>query len=316
MAGLKLQAFAGFVPRQSPYLLQDNEAQRAVNTKLYSNEIRSWQKPGILDPRRAFTSFVPATIYRTLNQYGDDMWLTWADDVDVVPGPIYDTGYPLYYTGAGDGKPKKTNATLANTGVSGIEPVYPGDYLLMGVPNPVATPTVSASGGSTGTGATAENRVYLFTYLSEFGGIVEQFGPSPTSAQVTVNPGGTVAVGNLPAAAPTGKYNITKVRIYRSVTGTNTTIFLKVADVAIGTTSYSDSLSATALGGSLQTAAYEPPPDGLRGLVGMANGIMDGFVGNQICFCEPFKPHAGHPSTLCRWSIRSLAWLQSAHRWW
>jgi hypothetical protein len=292
MAGLKLQGFAGFVPRQSPYLLQDNEAQIAINSKLYSGEVRSWQKPGILDPRRAFTQFVPASMYRTVNQYGDDMWLTWADDVDVVPGPIYDVGGPLYYTGAGDGKPKKTNSTIGNTGVSGIEPTYPGDYLLMGVPNPTATLSVSASGGSTGSGAVAENRVYLFTYLSQFGSIVEESGPSPASAQVTVNPGGTVSVTGLPSAAPTGKYNITKVRIYRSVTGTNSTVFLKVADVDIGTTSYSDTVSATSLGGTLQSNTWEPPPDGLRGLVAMANGIMAGFVGNQIYFSEPYFPHA------------------------
>jgi hypothetical protein len=287
MAGIKLQGFAGFVPRQSPYLLQESEAQKAINTKLYSNEVRSWQRPGILDPRRLITSFVPLTIYRTLNSAGDDLWLTFADDVDVAAGPIYDSGSPLYYTGSGDGKPKKTNAALAETG-SGP---FPGDYLLMGVPNPASAPTVSASGGS----GTSENRVYLYTYISMFGTIEEESGPSPVSSQVTVSPGGTVVVSGLPSAAPFGKYNITKVRVYRSVTGTSATSFLKVADVSIGTTSYSDSLSAVALGGSLPSTTWAPPPDGLRGLVSMANGIMAGFVGNQVFFSEPFLPHAWPP---------------------
>lgn len=46
MAGIKLTAFAGIVPRTSPSLLQDNEAQTASNTKLYSGELRSWNAPG------------------------------------------------------------------------------------------------------------------------------------------------------------------------------------------------------------------------------------------------------------------------------
>jgi hypothetical protein len=286
MAGLRLTGFAGFVPRQSPYLLQDNEAQKASNTKLYSNELRPWQRPGPVDPVQNF-DFDPLTIYRTVNVAGDNLWLSFDSDVDVMPGPVYDTNNPLFYTGAGDGKPKKTNSTLAQTGTG----PFPGDYLLMGVPTPIVTPTVSASGGS----GTPENRVYLFTYISLFGSVEEESAPSPTSAQVSVNPGGSVTVAGLPAAAPAGKYNITKVRIYRSVAGSNSNPFLKVADVTIGTTSYVDSLSATSLGVILPSTTWAPPPDGLRGLVSMANGIMAGFVGNDIYFSEPFLPHAWPP---------------------
>lgn len=287
MAGLKLQGFAGFVPRQSPYLLADGEAQKAVNTKLYSNEIRSWQKPGALSERRYFDQFVPAMIYRSVGSSGDDVWLGWEDDVDLVPGPIYDSGSPLYYTGdtTGDGgKPKKTNATLAGDAING----GPDDYLLMGVPAPTVAPSVTASGGS----GTAETRVYLFTYISLFGTIEEESAPSLVSGYVTVLPGGTVTITGLPPAAPSGKYNITKLRIYRSVTGSSSTTFLKVKDVPIGTTSTTDNLSATALGGSIPSITWSEPPDGLRGLVGMANGIMAGFVDNQVYFCEPFTPHA------------------------
>ena len=218
---------------------------------------------------------------------GDNLWLTFDSDVDVMPGPVYDSGNPLFYTGAGDGKPKKTNSALAETGTG----PFPGDYLLMGVPTPTITPTVSTTGGS----GTAENRVYLFTYISLFGAVEEESAPSPTSAQVVVLPGGTVTVAGLPAAAPAGKYNITKVRIYRSVTGSNSNPFLKVADVAIGTTSYVDSVPAASLGVILPSTTWAPPPDDLRGLVSMANGIMAGFVGNDIFFSEPFLPHAWPP---------------------
>lgn len=286
MAGLKLTGFAGFVPRQSPYLLQDNEAQRAENAKLYSNELRPWQRPGSVDPVQTF-DFVPRSIYRTVNTAGDNLWLAFDSDVDIMPGPVYDSGNPLFYTGAGDGKPKKTNSALAETGTG----PFPGDYLLMGVPTPTVAPSVSAPGGA----GSSEDRVYLYTFISQFGSVEEESAPSPVSNQVTVHSGNPVTVINLPAAAPAGKYNITKVRIYRSVAGSTSNPFLKVADVTIGTTSYVDSLLAAQLGVILPSTTWAPPPDDLRGLVSMANGIMAGFVGNDIYFSEPFLPHAWPP---------------------
>jgi hypothetical protein len=125
-----------------------------------------------------------------------------------------------------------------------------------------------------------------------FGAIEEESAPSPTSSILTVLPGGTVSISGLPSTAPTGDYNITKMRIYRAVAGTTATVYLKVADVNIGTTTYSDTKTATQLGGSLQSSSYSPPPDDLSGLVAMANGILAGFRGNEVYFSEPFIPHA------------------------
>lgn len=280
MAGLKLTAFAGVVPRSSATLLQDNEAQTSNNTKLYSGELRSWNSPGAL-PVPASARPNALSIYKQTKTDGSDLWLSWTTDVNAVPGPIFaNTEYPTYYTG--DGTPRKTNATLA---ASGAGPYYPGDYLEMGVPNPTTAPTPSNPTGS-------ESRSYLFTYISMFGTIEEESGPSPASSIISVNPGTAVTVTGLPAAAPAGKYNITKVRLYRTVVGTSTTVWLKVADINIGTTSYSDTVLAAGLGQVLPSSSYSPPPSGLTGLVAMANGILAGFVGNQVYFCEPFKPHA------------------------
>lgn len=280
MAGLKLTAFAGIVPRSSATLLKDNEAQTASNTKLYSGELRSWNSPAAL-PSPAAVRPETLSIYKHVNTSGGDLWLSWLTDVNVVPGPIFATGqFPIYYTG--DGTPKKTNSALAS---SGSGPYYPGDWLEMGVPNPTTAPTPSNPGGS-------ESRNYLFTFISVFGTIEEESGPSPVSATINVNPGSSVTVSGLPAAAPAGKYNITKIRLYRSVTGTNSTPYLRVADINIGTTSFVDNVLAVGLGQVLPSANYAPPPPDLTGLVAMANGIMAGFRGNEIFFSEPFQPHA------------------------
>ena len=172
MSGLKISAFAGIAPRVGSALLKDNEATAAINTKLYSGELRSWNKPGVVTGAASLAGSVKS-IYKHKDVAGDDLWLSWSTDVNVVPSPIFDTGEnPIYYTGSGT--PKKTNSTLAETGTA----PYPGDYYEMGVPAPTTAPTVSATGGS----GTAESRVYLFTYISTFGAIQEESAPSPASS--------------------------------------------------------------------------------------------------------------------------------------
>lgn len=276
MAGLRISSFSGMAPRVGKFLLKENEAQIARNTSLSSGELRALKRPGRLTPRAPVPPNTKS-IYRHITPSNDVLWLHWTKDVDVVQGPIYASGeHPIYLTG--DGTPKKTNSVLA----------LAGQYREMGVPNPTSAPSVSSSGGS----GTAESRVYVYTFLSQFGSIEEESGPSPVSGITTVLPGATVTVSGLPSSAPTGAYNITKIRLYRQVTGTSSNPFLKVADINIGTTSFVDNVTATGLGQVMPSGAYEPPPADLQGLVSMANGILAGFRGNEIYFSEPFLPHA------------------------
>jgi len=54
MAGLKIMTQGGYVPRVAAHLLADNEAQLALNTKLYSGDLRSWKKLGLLSHQSQF----------------------------------------------------------------------------------------------------------------------------------------------------------------------------------------------------------------------------------------------------------------------
>ena len=56
--------------------------------------------------------------------------------------------------------------------------------------------------------------------------------------------------------------------------------------------SFSDNILAANLGTALPSLYYLPPPATLRGLIAMPNGIVAGFVDNQVWFCEPYLPHA------------------------
>lgn len=283
---INLANFSGIFPRIGPTALAPNQAQIANNVKLQSGELRSWRKPTV--------AYTPAnndvlSIYKLVAGAGNPaVWLEWPYDVDVVPGPVADTtDYRLYFTSASFG-PRKTNYAMATSG--GAAP-YPNTYYEMGVPAPTGAPTLSASGGT----APTETRAYIYTYVTQFGSVLEESAPSP-AATVTCNSSGSTVLVSGFSSPPAGSYNFIAKRIYRSVTGANTASYQLVAQIPIAQATYNDSLSVTALGQVLPSLYYTPPPSTLQGIVAMPNGILAGFTGNQVWFCEPYLPHAW-PST-------------------
>ncbi len=283
MPFIKVEDFSGIVPRTGPTQLEANQAQRALNVKLQSRELRSWADPVL--------EYVPTTpnvqtIYYIDSPNGEQYWLEWATDVDMVPGPVADINeFRYYYTG--DGAPKKTNYALATTTGTGTRP-FPDAWLYMGVPAPAAAATLAASSST----APTETRAYVYTYVSTFGTVKEESAPSPAATvSVSTAPGTTVTVSAF-SAAPTTGYNITHRRIYRTITGATNVIYSFVAEIPIATSSYVDSLTVDQLGAELPSLYWTTPPTGMKGLVAMPNGILAAFEGNQVFFSEPYYPHA------------------------
>jgi len=278
MPKLRVDGFDGIVPRTAPQMLADSQSQVADNVKLYGRELRPWRGPALVhSPAGA-----PETIYRMYNFVGDSLWLTWDVPVSVATSPINDNGEArIYYTG--DGVPKKTTFAMA----TGANP--PASSQPLGLPEPLSPPIVSV--GTDGTG-TAQSRAYVWTYVSQFGSLYEESAPSPADS-VTVKPTGSsvnITFGSLPS----GTYNVTARRLYRSVTGATTTSYQFVAEVPIGTSSYTDTLTAAFLGGVLETIGWRAPPAEMQGMVnlGASSGVLAGFYNNIVCFSEPFYPHA------------------------
>ena len=281
MAGLKLMAMGGYVPRVAPHLLNDNEAQKALNTKLYAGDLRAWNKPGSLDVP-VFVSENTTTIYKGRNTANNGRWIAWNTDVDVAKSPVPGSEYMnIFYTG--DGVPKKTNSTLCGS----TDGTAPAAYLNMGVPAPISAPVATPVGG----GGTTENRVYVYTYISVFGGIEEESAPSPVSTAVTVYIANGATISGF-AAPPTTNYNITKRRIYRSVSGTGSTQFQFVAEIPLATTSYLDNIPSSGLGEVLSSQFYEEPPSSMKGVISLPNNFLAGFFGQTLCFSEVNVPHA------------------------
>lgn len=289
MPFLKLENFSGISPRTGPALLAPNQAQVAKNVKLQSGELRPWRKstleyqPGLADT---------LSIYRLENSTsGDSAWLEFGVDTDVVPGPVADsTEFRVYYT---DGvAPKKTNWNLATTSGTGTKP-FPNTAYNMGVPAPVAAPTLAASTG------TAETRAYVYTYVSAFGAVLEESAPSPAASISLASTTTTVTVSAFSTAPTTAAgYNITAIRVYRSVTSGASATLLYVGEVAVtpatgvASGSFTDNVLAANLGSAITSSFFTPPPAGLKGLIAMPNGILAGFVGNEVWFSEPYLPHA------------------------
>lgn len=147
-----------------------------------------------------------------------------------------------------------------------------------------------------------ESRIYVATFVTDRG---EESQPSDASELVEVDENDTVTLTR--PAVPLG-WNLTKWRIYRSATGSTQTALAFLDEVDIATTSYTDDKKGEELGELCPTISWAPPPSNntdlhwrteaaylrtdLKGLTGVPNGIMAGFFGNTLCFCEPYTPYA------------------------
>lgn len=153
-----------------------------------------------------------------------------------------------------------------------------------------------------------ESRTYVYTYVSAYG---EEGPPSTASAVIDIDPDQAVSLSGM-SAAPSGAYNVTLKRIYRSSTVGNQAQFQLVpvkwtsngqtvtgTDVPVAITSVTDESSQSDLAEVLPSETWEAPPAKLFGLRMMANGIACGFVKDgtdrTVVLSEAFLPHAWPP---------------------
>lgn len=274
---IKINNFRGRRPRYSNRLIPDNNATLAENCDLLSGEIRTWN--GLSFESQLEVAGEVQTIYR----YGD-YWLQWANDVDVVKLAASgdDIGLIAF---SGDGAPRILDETMVD--VDGDE-VYPESSLSLGLYAPSVAPSVADSGP----GADPKDRAYVYTFVRKWpGGKIDEGPPSPASAVVIATSGDSVTLSGIEAVSDTD-YGITHVFIYRAATAGGTTEFQFVAEIAVNTTTYFDSIDDDLLGETLTSTYYDPPPDDLQGLTVMQNGVLVGFRQKEVCFSAPYQPHA------------------------
>ena len=149
------------------------------------------------------------------------------------------------------------------------------------------------------TSAILEARAYVYTWVSAYG---EESAPSPFNIQT----GWTNGPWNLTFAPPLpddlGVHrNLVTTRIYRTVTGTTgSTSYFWITDIPITQFQYQDNAADSVIAENitLPSVNYFPPPANLQGLTLMPNGLMAGFIGNQIWISQPYLPHAWPPGNV------------------
>lgn len=279
MGAIRIMDFGGIIPRMGDRALPDENAQYSLNSKLLSRELRAWWQPKVL-----------ATIVSPANpldfyffQYlGNDYYVGFTGLTDVVRAALVNDAFSrIYYTNSIGAWVTTMPDMIAAVAASRL-----------GVPAPTfSTFTVTPSGGTV---ATAETRIYTAILVSKYG----EEGSNSVTVTANGNADGTWTVAGLNTFIyNSGTYpNITKIRLYRTITSSTSVDYRQVQEWTLGTApaSYADVVSAVTLASSpkLQSITWTTPPDGLQGLVNLGGGFSAGFVGSTVYFSEPYYPHA------------------------
>lgn len=144
-----------------------------------------------------------------------------------------------------------------------------------------------------------EARSYVYTWVSTYG---EEGPPSPPTLLNGWSNGTWFMRLWQPPPNDLGILRTLKsINIYRTVPGNGgATVFFFVKNVPLGTASFTDTIpnNTVALNNQLQSTNWFPPPENLQGLTVMQNGMIAGFIGNAVWFCEPYHPHAWPPANV------------------
>ncbi len=284
MPAIKLQGFGGMIPALDARLLPDDAAGDSQNVWFYNGTLQ-----GIVEAQNVHTLVDPNTqsVFRIpigatdFSTFNNSYWLEFPyNEISIVKTPVLEAADPAVYFASGQVPPGY------NT-LSRIVASQPN--LVLGIPAPSVAPGVVPAGGVS---ATMEVRTYVYTWLSQW---FEEGPPSPpTVATGRIDDTWAISV-TAPSGADTTNRVLTYTNIYRTVTAsTGVATYYFVAQLPIATLAYNDTLTDTRVTGqgSLQSTNYTAPPEDLKGLAVMPNGMLAGWVRDEIWFCEPYKPHA------------------------
>lgn len=283
MAVVKINAFGGMVPATDDRLLPDQAAVLSQDAYLYNGQL-----VGMVSPKyvRDMTNAGYGKAYRIPNNYydathiEDAVWMEFASiDTDVLRSPVVDDSFDRYYWASPLEAPQVNSLARIEASSASYN---------LGVIQPDTAPTISSISGGVGAN---ESRAYVVTWVSAF----DEEGPPSLPVLDT---GKIDATWNLSlptaAAGDITDYNLATTRIYRTVASGGSTSYFYVGEVPIATTTYADSALSAVVSANetLASTGWTPPPADLVGFVTMPNGMIAGWKGNELWFCEPYRPHA------------------------
>ena len=288
MSTISIHVFKGMLPIVDDRLLPDENAALAENFYMKSGALIGLPK------LRQLYSCVGSgikTVYRLPNSYLDSTYLynsTFMEfediNTDVLRSPVFNDTYDRYYWASSSDIPQyNTRARIDNGDPAWDLGIEQGGTL-----------SINVTGGS---GPTV-TRVYVYTFVSEYG---EE---GPPSEPITGN-GNEDGTWEITVDQPDSSWNqnLTDIRIYRTLAASPTSQeYYLVTEIGISgtdsTQQHNDTAGDTDIAGNnlLESFFWFKPPDDLQGIILMSNGIVAGWRENEIWFSEPYRPHAW-PST-------------------
>lgn len=309
---LTFQQFSGIAPRIAPRLLPATLAQEALDVKLWSGELRPHYADEILQ-------YIPSniqSIYRYKWKNKTYNWLMWPYETRVAKGPVYDDeNNRIYFMNQGGFFVTDSSLLLDqdyNTTFTPGESCYH-----VAIPQPGQS-DIWVSGG-TGSGD-VESRSYVYCYVRQWPDGTIDVGKSSGPLKnfndrsrytVDVRPGQTVAISiedPLLTHHNGAVRGINKIYIYRSeVTSAGQAVYSYVDQFDVNTErvtnnpnavwktnyyEYTDSKPNTALGEACPSIYWDPPVDGLKGLVSLQNGLFAAYKDSTVYVSGWNAPHA------------------------
>lgn len=230
----------------------------------------------------------PVRAHRGLYDDGRTYWIPFYDkSARASRGPLVNDLHNRYYW-------TQDNEDMRYAPLQNLELDSRTTGAVVGVPAPRVSPKLAAPVGSDS--AQLESRAYVYTYVSIYG---EEGPPSPPVVR-NGDADGRWVLTEMETGPTDGKLRrLTTKRIYRTVTAANgDTDYYRVASLPITVSRYTDSKHSAdvVLNPTLESTNWFPPPEGLSGLTAHPNGFFVGFVGRDIYFSEPYRPHAWNPA--------------------
>lgn len=275
MPSIAYNKFAGSTPRMADHLVSLGYAAEALDCKFYHGTLQSWREPKlVLQLEEGVTS---------VHRLGC-CWVQSDKCVDMAEGgpncrEVFRTGEKEYPE---IGIVDYDECTIA--------------WHRLGVPCAQDAPYIEIMPYD-GPDKDYEGRSYVYQYVNALG---QRGAASAASDSLLIRDGNPVMVTGWPVPDPS--WEITSVRIYRSVSGmtglnedTNKldTTYMLVAEIPIDQPAYIDNMFNEWLAEALVEDEAPPPPDGLRGIIQIGTtNTLAGYVGNSVYFSSNNEWHS------------------------
>lgn len=284
MATIKLPIFGGMMPSLDKHLISDTTAALSENAWLYSGKLDGMPESIPLhvlnDPEAGVAFRLPGNMGDPTYMY-DSTWVEFQHpDTSFISAPVSGDAFKRFYWAS------PTTVPMYNT----LARIQNGDppYIL-GLPTGPDI-SVATAGGSAG----LVTRTYLATLVSAYG----EEGPAGLPRVVNANSDATytITVGGVDPNDMGVNRNVASINVYRTIVsaaGTVAYYLVKSVPASTSTQNFEDDLSDAELSSRpiLESSMWTGPPN-LVGFIVMPNGIVAGWVDNELWFSEAYRPHA------------------------